>query len=73
VYVCWQTAQQLLRGEGITLAKETAPRVYVSYSTHTPGQRQRVFALAEQLCAARCVRDGRSSSKNKSKTQISCS
>jgi TIR domain len=34
------------------LAQETAPRVYISYSTHTPGQRQRVFTLAEQLRAA---------------------
>jgi hypothetical protein len=39
-------------GEGITLTKQTAPRVYISYSTHSPGQRQRVFALAEQLRVA---------------------
>ena len=34
------------------MAQERAPRVYISYSTHTPGQRQRVFAVAEQLRAA---------------------
>lgn len=34
------------------MSEEQGPRVYISYSTHTPGQRQRVFELAEQLRAA---------------------
>jgi hypothetical protein len=34
------------------VSEEPGPRAYISYSTHTPGQRQRVFALAEQLRAA---------------------